>query len=81
MDSILDGLPDRLNVGGRCLLAYGYLPAVVRLQAEAKKRGYDVKILDDRSLDSLASEFLPGILTEIRVPLGYKKKSVEKAIP
>ncbi|MEM9587140.1 MAG: 50S ribosomal protein L11 methyltransferase, partial [Planctomycetota bacterium] len=28
MDSLLDGLPDRLNQGGRCLLAYGHVPAI-----------------------------------------------------
>jgi release factor glutamine methyltransferase len=69
MQSLLDGLPDHLNAGGRCLLAYGHVPAIKRLQEETKQRGYDFKILDDRELDSLDRDFLPGMLVEIRLPL------------
>jgi predicted RNA methylase len=69
MDSLLDGLPQHLKPGGRCLLAYGHLPAVKRLQVEADQRGYIMKILDDRDLDSLSENFLPGMLIEIRPPL------------
>lgn len=69
MQSLLDGLPDHLKVGGRCLLAYGHVPAIKRLREETKQRGYDFKILDDRELDSLDRDFLPGMLVEIRVPL------------
>ena len=69
MQSLLDGLPDHLNSGGRCLLAYGHVPAIKRLQQESKKLGYDFKILDDRDLDSLDRDFLPGMLLEIRLPL------------
>jgi release factor glutamine methyltransferase len=67
MDSLLDGLPERLAPGGRCLLAYGHVPAIRRLQQEAQRRGYPLKILDDRDLDSLETNFLPGMLIEIRM--------------
>lgn len=68
MDSLLDGLPQRLNAGGRCLLAYGHLPAIERLKRESERRGYQFKILDDRDLASLEPDFLPGMLVEIRPP-------------
>ena len=67
MDSLLDGLPQHLNPGGRCLLAYGHVPAIRRLQTAAQLRGYALKILDDRSLDDLEENFLPGMLIEIRL--------------
>lgn len=69
MTSLLDGLPQYLKPGGRCLLAYGHVPAIERLEEEANQRGYDFKILDDRKLDTLDRDFLPGILVEIRVKL------------
>ena len=34
--------------------------------AESEKRGFGVKVLDDRDLDSLPDNFLPGMLLEIR---------------
>ncbi len=69
MDSLLDGLPSHLNPGGRLLLAYGHVPAVKRLVVESEKRGYELEILDDRDLDSLETDFLPGMLIQIRVVL------------
>ncbi len=69
MDSLLDGLPTHLNPGGRCLLAYGHAPAIKRLQQQTKMRGYDCKILDDRSLDAVEENFLPGMLIEVRLPI------------
>ncbi|QDT03016.1 N5-glutamine S-adenosyl-L-methionine-dependent methyltransferase [Rubripirellula lacrimiformis] len=69
MDSLLDGLPKHLKPGGRCLLAYGYVPAIQRLQEQAAARGFAVKILDDRELDTLPNDFLPGMLIEIKPPL------------
>ena len=68
MDSILDGLPSHLRPGGRCLLAYGHVPAIKRLRTEAENRGYTFTILDDRELDLLEMDFLPGMLIEIRMP-------------
>ncbi len=72
MDSLLDGLPQHLNPGGRCLLAYGHRSAIKRLISESKAREYQLKILDDRSLDDLDEDFLPGMLIEIRVPIDTK---------
>ncbi len=73
MDSLLDGLPAHLKPGGRCLLAYGHVPAIHRLKTEAEKRNLEFKILDDRELDSLSTDFLPGMLVEIRTPLSSSK--------
>ena len=72
MDSLLDGLPKHLNRGGRCLLAYGNVTAIKRLMAEAKARSLECKLLDDRSLDDLEDNFLPGMVVEIRVPMGRR---------
>ena len=72
MDSLLDGLPQHLNPGGRCLLAYGHVSAVKRLLTESESRGYQLKILDDRKIDDLEENFLPGMLIEIRVPKAVK---------
>ncbi len=66
MDTLLDGLPLHLKPGGRCLLAYGNVPAIRRLISESEKRGFTVKVLDDRDLDSLTENFLPGMLLEVR---------------
>lgn len=77
MDSLLDGLPKHLQPGGRCLLAYGHVPAIKRLQEQAKQRGLDLKILDDRDLDSLDENFLPGMLVELRVPIKVKDAAKE----
>lgn len=68
MDSILDGLPRHLNPGGKCLLAYGHRPALERLRDEVAKRGYQFEILDERKIDDLERDFLPGMLVEIRLP-------------
>lgn len=68
MDTLLDGLPQHLKPGGRCLLAYGNVQVIKRLLSESEKRGFAVKVLDDRDLDSLAESFLPGMLLEIRTP-------------
>lgn len=73
MDSLLAGLPDRLTPGGRCLLAYGHVPAIRRLETESARLGYGFKILDDRSLDELEPDFLPGMLVEIRVKVNTSK--------
>jgi predicted RNA methylase len=75
MDSLLDGLPKHLNVGGRCLLAYGHVPAIKRLKQESDRRGFEFKILDERDLDSLDVDFLPGMLIEIRLPLSKETVS------
>lgn len=69
MRSLLDGLPRHLKPGGRCLLAYGHVPAIERLRSECEQRGFEFKILDERELESLERDFLPGMLVEVRPPL------------
>lgn len=67
MDSLLEGLPSHLNPGGRCLLAYGHVPAITRLLSRSKTLGYQTKVLDDRKLEELPENFLPGMLIEVRL--------------
>ncbi|WP_161604406.1 50S ribosomal protein L11 methyltransferase [Roseiconus nitratireducens] len=74
MDSLLAGLPKHLNPGGRCLLAYGHKPAITRLLSKAESLGYQVKVLDDRKLDDLPNDFLPGMLVEVRLGRGQIPK-------
>ena len=73
MDTLLEGLPQHLSPGGRCLLAYGHLPAIRRLLSEAERLGFETRVLDDRELDSLETDFLPGMLIEVRPPLNASK--------
>lgn len=79
MDTLLDGLPSHLHTGGRCLIAYGHVPAIKRLLDETERRGLVCKVLDDRKLDELPEDFLPGMLVEIRVP--NELKQGEKVAP
>ena len=81
MDTLLDGLPNHLKPGGRCLLAYGNVGAIKRLQTESEKRSYGFKILDDRNLDSLDENFLPGMLVEIRPPGTFQKVQGGQFVP
>ncbi len=67
MDSILDGLQKHLKPGGRCLLAYGHVPAISRLLSKAEERGFQTKVHDERKLDDLPQDFLPGMLIELRL--------------
>jgi predicted RNA methylase len=67
--TLLDGLPKHLKPGGRCLLAYGCVDAIKTLQAECARRGYTIRVVnDDRDLDKLPEEFLPGMLLEVTLP-------------
>lgn len=67
--TLLDGLPKHLKPGGRCLLAYGCVDAIKTLKAECEKRGYPIRVVDDdRDLDKLPEEFLPGMLLEVTLP-------------
>ena len=63
--SLLRGARFHLNPGGRILLAYGCVDAIRTVQRLAREYKYEVKILDDRSLDDLPEEFLPGMLIEL----------------
>lgn len=66
--SLVTGARQRLNPGGRMLLAYGCVAAIRKIQEIGASRQLDVRILDDRPLDSLPEVFLPGMLIEIKVP-------------
>lgn len=66
MRTLLDGLPKHLRPGGKALLAYGCVDAIKTLRAECARRGYLIRVVDDdRDLDRLPEEFLPGMLLEI----------------
>lgn len=67
--TLLDGLPKHLRPGGRALLAYGCVDGIKTLQKECAKRGYAIRMVDDdRDLDKLPEEFLPGMLLEVTLP-------------
>jgi len=69
MRTLLDGLPQHLPPGGRALLAYGCVDAIKTLRSECAKRGYTFRVVDDdRDLDKLPEEFLPGMLLEVTLP-------------
>ncbi len=68
LTTLMDGLPAHLNPGGRCLLAYGSVSGVRAVIRESEKRGFKCVIKDDRKLDDLEEEFLPGMLLEVIVP-------------
>ena len=54
-------------------MAYGNVQAIKRLISESEKRGFVVKVLDDRDLDSLPEDFLPGMLLEVRPLTVFQK--------
>jgi len=81
MDSLLAGLQSHLKPNGRCLLAYGNVQAIKRLIAESEKRGFHIKILDDRKLDTLADDFLPGMLLELRPEVPMIKTGADEVAP
>jgi release factor glutamine methyltransferase len=66
MKSLLSGLRDHLKPGGRVLLAYGCVDAIKTLQELSKEHHFEFIIRDERNLDELPEEFLPGMLLEIR---------------
>jgi len=67
--TLLDGLPKHLRPGGKALLAYGCVDGIKTLRAECARRGYLIRVVDDdRNLDQLPEEFLPGMLLEVTLP-------------
>ncbi len=62
LDSLLADLRNHLKPGGKALLAYGARPAIAHLQRLADRRQLRVTQLDDRKLESLEDNFLPGML-------------------
>ncbi len=65
LDSLLSELGDHLNEGGKGLLAYGNVTAIRRALELAPQYDLNVKVLDDRDLDALPENFLPGMLLEL----------------
>jgi tRNA1(Val) A37 N6-methylase TrmN6 len=63
--SLTAGLRDHLEPGGKALLAYGNVTAVQELHRLAEVHKLDVRQLDDRDLNSLPENFLPGMLLEV----------------
>lgn len=69
LKTLLEGLPEHLNPGGRVLLAYGSVSSIKTLYALSAKHGYQVKVIsDERKLEDLPEEFLPGMTLEVIVP-------------
>jgi methylase of polypeptide subunit release factors len=68
LESLLDGLPDRLHPGGRVLLAYGTRSGVLAVLQAAGDRGLAVTILEGGDPAELPDEFLPAVNLEIRLP-------------
>jgi release factor glutamine methyltransferase len=66
LQSLLQGARQRLNPGGRMLLAYGCVTAIRRIQDVAAQEQLSVRILDNRDLNQLPEVFLPGMLIELR---------------
>ncbi len=55
-------------------MAYGHTPAISRLLEKADAMGFKTKLLDDRKLEDLPTDFLPGMLIEIRLGPGQIPK-------
>jgi len=69
LTTLLDGLPQHLNPGGKCLLAYGSVSGIKAVRKFSADRGYSVRVIDDdRDLEKLEEEFLPGMLLEVTLP-------------
>ncbi len=67
LKSLLSGAKNRLNPGGKMLLAYGCSTAIRTIEDLAPKHGLAVKRIDVRKLDDLPEVFLPGMLLELTV--------------
>lgn len=79
LKSLMEGLPKHLNPGGRVLLAYGSVSSIRTLYTLAEKHGYTVKVIDDdRKLDDLPEEFLPGMTLEVIVPREKLQPSTQR---
>jgi len=69
LETLLKGLPDHLNPGGRVFLAYGSVSSIITLRKLSKELGYTVRVVEDkRKIENLPEEFLPGMTLEVIVP-------------
>ncbi len=64
LDSLLSQLGDHLYPDGKALLAYGNVTAVRKAVELAGEYNLRVQVLDDRDIDELPENFLPGMLLE-----------------
>ena len=64
LDSLLSQLAKRMNPGGKALLAYGNVTAIRKAIELGRKYDLNVRVLDDRDLNELPENFLPGMLLE-----------------
>lgn len=79
LKSLMEGLPDHLSPGGRVLLAYGSVSSIKVLRKLSTKHGYQVKMIEDeRKLDDLPEEFLPGMTLEVIVPPEKIQASIKR---
>lgn len=67
LKSLLSGAKERLNPGGRMLLAYGCITAIRKIEELAPQHGLKLVRHDDRRLEDLDEVFLPGMLLELTV--------------
>ena len=65
LTGILTESPRYLKPNGKLLLAYGALTAIERILATAPQLGWQVKVCDERQLESLPEVFVPGVLLEL----------------
>ncbi len=65
LKSLLAELPERLNPGGKTLLAYGAREAILHILRLADESGYSSRVLDDRAPEDMPPVFLPGMLVEV----------------
>jgi len=63
--SLLEGLEDHLEPGGKALLAYGSREAIQTVLRVAPEYGLEVRVLDDRDPSHLPPTFLPGMMLEV----------------
>jgi 16S rRNA G966 N2-methylase RsmD len=65
MRSLLCGLKDHLEPGGKALLAYGCVDAIRNAKRLADQYEVQLVLVDDRDLERLPDVFLPGMLLEL----------------
>ena len=65
MRSLLRGLKDHLEPGGKALLAYGCVDAIRNAKRLADQYEVQLALVDDRDLERLPDVFLPGMLLEL----------------
>lgn len=65
LDDILAESKNHLKPGGKLLLAYGAKEAIRRIIDTAPEYGWNVNVVDERTINELRSVFLPGVLLEL----------------